>query len=123
MEMLLHNLSVLGAESWTQYTLNLSPATPLWRGWGARACKTILHLLKSTRRHSLERMKKRNRSYSTAWFFVLFLWAVCGHLPGTAYANETLTNASAVLSLSAKQASSNLPVLVTGVVTAAETHW
>jgi len=68
-------------------------------------------------------MKQRNRSYSTAWFFVLFLWAVCGHLPGTAYANETLTNASAVLSLSAKQASSNLPVLVTGVVTAAETHW
>jgi hypothetical protein len=68
-------------------------------------------------------MKQRNRSYSTSWFFALFIWTVCGPLPGTAYADETLTNASAVLSLSTKEALSNIPVLVTGVVTAAETNW
>jgi signal transduction histidine kinase len=68
-------------------------------------------------------MKQRNRSYSTSWFFALLIWAVCGPLPGTACADETLTNASAVLSLSTREALSNIPVLVTGVVTAAETNW
>lgn len=41
----------------------------------------------------------------------------------SATAAETLTNASAVLALSAHQATSNIPIRVTGVVTAAETNW
>ena len=40
-----------------------------------------------------------------------------------AQAADILTNATAVLALSADEASSNLPVSVTGVVTAAETNW
>jgi signal transduction histidine kinase len=60
--------------------------------------------------------------HSAAWLFPLFVWSVCGHWPGAAYANETLTNASAVLSLSASEALSNIPVVVKGVVTAAQTN-
>ncbi len=44
-------------------------------------------------------------------------------MPSGVSANETLTNASAVLLLSAKEASSVIPVAVEGVVTAAETNW
>ena len=39
-----------------------------------------------------------------------------------AYANNMLTNASDVLALSAKEASSGIPILVEGVVTVAETN-
>jgi len=41
----------------------------------------------------------------------------------SAHAATTLTNAADVLALPAKEASSGIPVLVNGVVTAAETNW
>ena len=47
---------------------------------------------------------------------------VCAAALGTAAAHETLTNASAVLALSVQQATSNIPISITGVVTAAETN-
>ncbi len=55
-------------------------------------------------------------------WLALFCLFLCGYLPVT-WAGETLTNASAVLSLSVDQASSGLPVSVVGVVTAAEPSW
>ncbi len=68
-------------------------------------------------------MKQSSRHHSTSWLLAVFLGALCGHLPDAACARQTLTNASAVLSLSTEEALSNIPVLVTGVVTAAETNW
>src|SRR5580704_11864648 len=53
----------------------------------------------------------------------LFCLLVCAGWPAAALANNILTNASAVLALSADQATSNIPVSVTGVVTAAEPNW
>ncbi len=53
---------------------------------------------------------------------VLFLWASL-HLATIARAADVLTNAADVLALSANDASSGIPVSVTGVVTAAETNW
>ena len=47
---------------------------------------------------------------------------MCAAALGTAAAHETLTNASAVLALTAQQATSNIPISITGVVTAAETN-
>ncbi len=60
----------------------------------------------------------------SAWrslaFFLLFIW---GNLPWAARANSTLTNAADVLGLRAAKASLGLPILVKGIVTAAETNW
>src|SRR5580704_5793089 len=55
-----------------------------------------------------------------AAFFLFVAW---GFFPTVALSAVTLTNASAVLALSADEASSGLPVSVVGVVTAAEASW
>jgi signal transduction histidine kinase len=54
---------------------------------------------------------------------VLFLSLFSGQVLSAVAANNTLTNAADILSLSAKEASSNIPVSVKGIVTAAETSW
>jgi signal transduction histidine kinase len=68
-------------------------------------------------------MKRKKNSFSASWLFALILGLVCGGRPGAAYAHDPLTNASAVLALSAKEASASIPVSLQGVVTAAETNW
>jgi signal transduction histidine kinase len=55
--------------------------------------------------------------------FALFAVFTGGILPLAAAPHETLTNAAAVLALSVNQATSNIPVSVIGVVTAAEPGW
>jgi signal transduction histidine kinase len=69
-----------------------------------------------------EMMRQKKRP-SAPWLFAGLLWLVCGELPVIAFANDPLTNASAVLALPAKEALSGIPILVKGVVTAAETNW
>ena len=119
----LHKLSLLSAESGEHYAINVIPATPLWRG-RRQACKPFRYVLESTQIHRLKNdMKRLNKSHSASWLLALFLWTVCTHLPGTAYADQTLTNASAVLSLSADEALSAIPISVIGVVTASQTNW
>ena len=54
---------------------------------------------------------------------VLLLLFVCGGVRLAARAGDTLTNASDVLALSAAEASNGVPILVKGVVTAAESGW
>src|SRR5665213_185396 len=66
------------------------------------------------------RQKKRPAIGRLPAFFCLL---ACACWPMAALAADTLTNAAAVLALSAGNASSNLPVSVIGVVTAAETNW
>jgi len=67
-------------------------------------------------------MRQRTKP-SASWSFAIFLLSVCGNWPVVAYANNILTNASDVLALSAKEAKLGVPILVQGVVTAAETNW
>jgi hypothetical protein len=55
--------------------------------------------------------------------FLSLLAIVCLFTGGSLPAADTLTNASAVLTLPATRANSNIPVSVVGVVTAAETNW
>src|ERR1035441_1274671 len=55
--------------------------------------------------------------------YAIFLLFVCGNLTMIALANDTLTNASDVLALPAKEALSGIPISLKGVVTAAETNW
>jgi signal transduction histidine kinase len=57
------------------------------------------------------------------WIFAFFLFAVMKHLTAAPSANEILTNAANVLSLSAAEAKREIPVSIKGVVTAAETNW
>ena len=57
------------------------------------------------------------------WLLVLFLSLFPGQVLPAGATNNTLTNAADILSLSATEASSNIPVLVKGIVTAAETNW
>jgi len=73
--------------------------------------------------HMTIKMMRQIRKPSAWWSFVLFLLFVCGNLPVVARVNDTLTNASAVLALSAKEAAAGIPISVKGVVTAAETNW
>lgn len=73
--------------------------------------------------HMTIKMMRQIQKPSAWWSFVLFLFFVCGDLPVVARAKDTLTNASAVLALSAKAAAAGIPISVKGVVTAAETNW
>ncbi|MGA2871650.1 MAG: hypothetical protein ABSF34_21125, partial [Verrucomicrobiota bacterium] len=57
------------------------------------------------------------------WLLVLFLSLFPGQVLPAGATNNTLTNAADVLALSATEASSNIPVSVKGIVTAAETSW
>jgi signal transduction histidine kinase len=57
------------------------------------------------------------------WLKAFFCLMTCVLGPMSMQAADTLTNATAVLALSADEASSGIPVSVTGVVTAAETNW
>ena len=57
------------------------------------------------------------------WLLTFFYLIACLLWPMSMQAADTLTNATAVLALSADEASSGIPVSVTGVVTAAETNW
>ena len=57
------------------------------------------------------------------WLLVLFLSLFPGQVLPAGATNNTLTNAADILSLSATEASSNIPVLVKGIVTAAEPNW
>jgi signal transduction histidine kinase len=66
---------------------------------------------------------QQTRSPSDWRSFAFVLLFFCGNLQGTAGANSTLTNAADVLGLSAAKASLGLPILVKGIVTAAETNW
>jgi len=65
---------------------------------------------------------KETRRLRTSLLGIL-LFLICGNLPGVAYAEDTLTNASDVLALSSERALSGIPIIVKGVVTAAETDW
>jgi len=67
--------------------------------------------------------KRRKAARSNLRPIVLLLLFVCGGVRLAARAGETLTNASDVLALSAAEASNGVPILVKGVVTAAETNW
>ena len=62
----------------------------------------------------------RDRS-AARWLVLLLLFCVVG--PAVARDGSVLTNASQVLGLTAKEASTSIPILVTGVVTAAEPNW
>jgi signal transduction histidine kinase len=66
-------------------------------------------------------MRQRKKP-SASWLFTFFFLFICGNSL-VARANNTLTNASDVLALSAKEASLFVPIIVKGVVTAAETNW
>jgi signal transduction histidine kinase len=68
-----------------------------------------------TMRHRAER--------SSLWPWVLLLLFVWGGVSPVARAVDTLTNASDVLALTAERASNGIPIVVKGVVTAAETNW
>jgi len=54
---------------------------------------------------------------------VAFIGLVYAHVASAQQTSQLLTNTSDVLSLSIKQATRHIPVLVTGVVTAAEPQW
>jgi signal transduction histidine kinase len=67
-------------------------------------------------------LKRQRKRLFASWLFTFFTLFTCGNLL-VARASNTLTNASDVLALSAKEASLFIPIIVKGVVTAAETHW
>ena len=69
------------------------------------------------------KMMRQKWKPSAWWSLVYLILFLCGILPVAAQADNTLTNASDVLALSAEQASSGIPILVKGAVTAAETNW
>jgi signal transduction histidine kinase len=69
------------------------------------------------------KIKRPGTQLSAARYFAFFLLFVCANVPVVARANDTLTNAAAVLALSADEALPGIPVTVTGVVTAAQTNW
>ena len=54
---------------------------------------------------------------------LLFICLASQNLMAAGQPRETLTNASDVLALTAKEASSAIPISVKGIVTAAETNW
>jgi signal transduction histidine kinase len=71
---------------------------------------------------TIKTMKQRKKP-SASWSFAIFLLFVWGNLTMITLANDTLTNASDVLALPAKEALSGIPIFLKGVVTAAETNW
>ncbi|MDB6017158.1 MAG: integral rane sensor signal transduction histidine kinase [Pedosphaera sp.] len=71
---------------------------------------------------TLNTLPNRPRHSTTGWVALLLL-LVCGNCLTAASAVETLTNASDILTLSAAEALSGIPISVQGIVTAAETNW
>jgi signal transduction histidine kinase len=67
--------------------------------------------------------KRQAKKFFPSRCLAIFFLCACGKLPFAAYANDPLTNAADVLALPAKDAASGIPILVKGVVTAAETNW
>jgi len=76
---------------------------PLFGGLVGMA-KLVNICLDAANNHMMIKMMRQIRKPSARWPFVLFLLFVCGDWAVVARANDTLTNASDVLALSAKEA-------------------
>ena len=66
--------------------------------------------------------KRQSKRHFASWAFVLLPF-FCGSLPAMADANKALTNAADVLALSADESALDIPIVIKGVVTVAETNW